>query len=152
MIMILLRRNHIDLDLASNFSNVVLSDVFQLKFVGSGTIYLDNIYFYTEPAATAPTTNAPTPTVDASEVISIYSDAYTDITGTNFNPNWGQSTQVNTAYDPTGEGTNTVIEYSNFNYQGTEFPSTDMSAMTKVHFDVWTANEATIQFTPIIKV
>jgi len=98
---------------------------------------------------TGPTTNAPTPTVDAGDVISIYSDAYTDITGTNFNPNWGQSTQVNTAYDPTGEGTNTVIEYSNFNYQGTEFPSTDMSAMTKVHFDVWTANEATIQFTPI---
>ena len=139
----------IDLDLASNFSNVVLSDIFQLKFVGSGTVYLDNIYFYSEPLSTSPTTNAPTPTVDAGDVISIYSDAYTDILGTDFNPNWGQSTAVNTAYDPTGEGTNTVIEYSSLNYQGTEFPTTDMSAMTKVHFDVWTANEATIQFTPI---
>ena len=139
----------VDLNLASNFANVVLSDIFQLKFVGSGTVYLDNIYFYSEPLSTSPTTNAPTPTVDAGDVISIYSDAYTDISGTNFNPGWGQSTAVNTAYDPTGEGTNTVIEYSNFNYQGTEFPTTDMSAMTKVHFDVWTANEATIQFTPI---
>ena len=116
---------------------------------------IDNLVFDTwtnlggEVVASAPTTNAPTPTVDASDVISIYSDAYTDIAGTNFNPGWGQSTVVNTAYDPTGEGTNTVIEYSNFNYQGTEFTSTDMSAMTKVHFDVWTANEATIQFTPI---
>ena len=118
----------------------------------ASTTYVDNISAPVGDAIvvpSGPTTNAPTPTVDASEVISIYSDAYTDITGTNFNPNWGQSTQVNTAYDPTGEGTNTVIEYSNFNYQGTEFPSTDMSAMTKVHFDVWTANEATIQFTPI---
>ena len=138
----------IDLPLSS-FPNVVLSDVFQFKFVGSGTVYLDNIYFYSEAVATAPTTNAPTPTVDASNVISIYSDAYTDITGTNFNPAWGQSTAVNTAYDPTGEGTNTVIEYSNLNYQGTEFPTTDISAMTKVHFDIWTENEATVQFTPI---
>ena len=138
----------IDIPLSS-FPNVNFADVFQLKYVGSGTVYLDNIYFYTAPAATAPTTNAPTPTVDASDVISIYSDAYTDIAGTNFNPGWGQSTVVNTAYDPTGEGTNTVIEYSNFNYQGTEFTSTDMSAMTHAHFDVWTASEATVQFTPI---
>lgn len=99
--------------------------------------------------AAGPTTNAPTPTLDAADVISIYSDSYSDITGTNFNPVWGQSTAVNTAYDPTGEGNNTVIEYSNFNYQGTEFPSTDMSGMTHAHFDIWTANEATIQFTPI---
>ena len=116
---------------------------------------IDNLVFDTwtnlggEVVASAPTTNAPTPTVDASDVISIYSDAYTDIAGTNFNPGWGQSTVVNTAYDPTGEGTNTVIEYSNFNYQGTEFTSTDMSAMTHAHFDVWTASEATVQFTPI---
>ena len=116
------------------------------------TTYIDNFSGTVGEAIvvpSAPTTNAPTPTVDAGDVISIYSDAYTDISGTNFNPGWGQSTAVNTAYDPTGEGTNTVIEYSNFNYQGTEFPTTDMSAMTKVHFDVWTANEATIQFTPI---
>ena len=116
------------------------------------TTYIDNFSGTVGEAIvvpSGPTTNAPTPTVDAGDVISIYSDAYTDISGTNFNPGWGQSTAVNTAYDPTGEGTNTVIEYSNFNYQGTEFPTTDMSAMTKVHFDVWTANEATIQFTPI---
>ena len=116
------------------------------------TTYVDNISGPVGDAIvtpSGPTTNAPTPTVDAGDVISIYSDAYTDISGTNFNPSWGQSTAVNTAYDPTGEGTNTVIEYSNLNYQGTEFPTTDMSAMTKVHFDVWTANEATIQFTPI---
>ena len=116
------------------------------------TTYIDNFSGTVGEAIvvpSGPTTNAPTPTVDAGDVISIYSDAYTDVSGTNFNPGWGQSTAVNTAYDPTGEGTNTVIEYSNFNYQGTEFPTTDMSAMTKVHFDVWTANEATIQFTPI---
>jgi len=118
----------------------------------ASTTYVDNISAPVGDAIVlpaAPTTNAPTPTVDASNVISIYSDAYTDITGTNFNPAWGQSTAVNTAYDPTGEGTNTVIEYSNLNYQGTEFPTTDISAMTKVHFDIWTANEATVQFTPI---
>src|SRR5690606_30308808 len=47
-----------------------------------------------EPDAAAPSTAATPPSVDASEVISIFSDAYTDVPGTDFNPNWGQSTQV----------------------------------------------------------
>ena len=141
----------IDLPL-STWASVDFTGVNQFKFdggVSGGTVYIDNLYFYTAPAATAPTTNAPTPTVDASDVISIYSDAYTDITGTNFNPNWGQTTQVNTAYDPTGEGTNTVIEYSNFNYQGADLTSTDLSSMTHVHIDVWTDSQTGLRFTPI---
>jgi hypothetical protein len=40
-----------------------------------------------------PTTNAPTPTKAAADVISIFSDAYTNV-ATNYNPNWGQSGSV----------------------------------------------------------
>ena len=58
-----------------------------------GTIYIDNLYFYA-PVGTEPTTAAPTPTVAAANVISLYSDAYTNIGLSEVNPNWGQSTTL----------------------------------------------------------
>ena len=102
---------------------------------------------------TAPTTDAPTPTADAADVISIFSDAYTDV-ATNYNPNWGQSGHgtVNTAFDPTGNATNFVLAYTNFNYQGTELTQTDASAMDYLHVDVWSPADPSVsilQVSPI---
>jgi len=93
----------------------------------------------------APTVAAPTPTEDAANVISLFSNAYTNIEGINFNPNWGQSTQVEIIEI---EG-NTTLKYSNFNYQGTQFPAIDASSMTTVHLDMWTANATSVNFTII---
>ncbi|MDA9968822.1 hypothetical protein N9E63_02325, partial [Polaribacter sp.] len=101
-------------------------------------------------APSAPTADAPTPPArQAGDVVSVYSDAYTNINVTNFNPGWGQTGAVDAAYDPTGAGTNTVLEYSNFNYQGTEFDATDASAMEFVHIDIWTADATDVKFSPI---
>ena len=72
----------------------------------------------------SPTDNAAAPTQDAANVASIFSDSYTDI-ATNYNPFWGQSGTVDAAFDP-GTG-NVVIHYSNFNYQGTDLPATNLS-------------------------
>lgn len=85
---------------------------------------------------TGPTDNAADPTQDASNVISIYSDAYADI-ATNYNPNWGQSGSccVNATFDP-GSGNN-VLHYANFNYQGTDLQATDASSMEYLHVDIW---------------
>ena len=42
-----------------------------------------------------PPTAAPTPTTHAAtDVISVFSNAYTDLSGTDFYPNWGQGTVV----------------------------------------------------------
>ena len=64
------------------------------------TVYIDNLYFYKSRGggtATEPTAAAPTPPARAAaDVVSIFSGAYTNITGTDFNPNWGQSTVVTT--------------------------------------------------------
>ena len=89
-----------------------------------------NIYFLN------PTDVAATPTVDASAVVSIYSDAYTDII-TDANPNWGQSGTVDAAVDPLGDGSNYVLAMTNFNYQGMVVTPTDLSAMDFLHVDVW---------------
>ena len=76
-------------------SGMSINDVIQLKFDGQAgvtpsKIFLDNIYFYTSGApATEPTTAAPEPpSRDAADVVSVFSDAYTDISGTDFFPNW----------------------------------------------------------------
>lgn len=116
------------------------------------TFYVDNIegIGVAPVVVTGPTTYAPTPTHPAADVISIYSDAYTNINVTNFNPGWGQSGAVNAAYDPTGNGTNTELAYTNFNYQGTEFDAQDASAMENLHVDVWTDTAgAVLKVTPI---
>jgi len=98
--------------------------------------------------ATGPTDSPTAPTADAANVVSVFSDAYTDIT-TNHNPGWGQSGSVSTSYDP-GDGNNVML-YSNFNFQGTELTSTDLSAMEKLHIDIWVADASvrTIKVTPI---
>ena len=85
---------------------------------------------------TAPTDNAADPTQDAADVVSVYGGTYDNI-ATNYNPFWAQSGTVNPDYDP-GTG-NLVMEYANFNYQGTELTSTNLSGMTHLHVDVWVA-------------
>ena len=81
-----------------------------------------------------PTVAAPTPSQDAADVISVYSDAYTAIGSVNVNPAWDQATAV-TGIDIAG---NNTLEYANLNYQGTTFDSTDVSAMDNLHVDVYT--------------
>jgi hypothetical protein len=140
----------------SAFVGMTWDSVIQLKFdcqagVSPSNIYLDNIYFWkTAPLAlTAPNTNAPTPTQTASNVISVYSDAYTTNVATNYNPFWGQSGAVNTTYSPTGTGTNYAMAYTNFNYQGTETSTQNASSMEYLHIDVWTANATVLKVSPI---
>ncbi len=94
--------------------------------------------FLTAGAQTAPTTAAPTPPArDASEVISLFSGAYSDVAGTDWFPNWGQSTIVS---DTTIVG-NATKKYENLNYQGIAFtPNINASSMTNLHLDLWTSN------------
>ena len=101
------------------------------------------------PVPAQPTTSPAAPTKEAEDVISIFSDTYTNINVTNYNPNWSQSGSVSTEFDP-GDGNNVMV-YSNFNYQGTEFGATDMAAMEYLHIDIWVASDDTntYQVSPI---
>jgi hypothetical protein len=94
----------------------------------------------TEVAVTTPTVAAPTPPArETADVISIYGGSYTNITGVNTNPGWGQETVV-TEVDIAG---NKALEYAKFNYQGTEWEanSQNISTMEYLHVDVWTNAE-----------
>lgn len=95
-----------------------------------------------------PTANAPTPTNLASNVISIYSDSFTNI-ATNYNPGWGQSGAVNTTFVPVSGSGNNVMAYTNFNYQGTDLTSTNASSMEFLHIDIWTSTATNVKVSPI---
>ena len=89
-------------------------------------------------AILAPTVSAPAqPDRPASTVLSIFSDKYNDIVGTDFYPWWWQSTQYE-EYDLDGDK---MIKYSKMNYQGVQFAAAqDVSNMEYMHIDVWTAS------------
>jgi hypothetical protein len=99
------------------------------------------------PTATEPATAASNPTQDAVDVISIYSQSYTDPASIDYYPNWGQSTQYNVFVI----GTDSMGQYSNLNYQGIDFDSNeiDASAMEYLHLDVWTADIDNFMVFPI---
>ena len=80
------------------------------------------------------------------DVISIFSDAYTDVAGSNFYPNWGQNT-IYTEFDLNGDK---MIQYSNLNYQGIDIGSeVDASSMEMLHIDIWTPDATSIDIYPL---
>ncbi len=88
-----------------------------------------------------PLVGAPTPTVASTNVMSVFSGAYANAAGTDFNPNWGQSTQV-TQLDIAG---NKTLRYTNLNYQGMQFASAlNVTGMALLHVDFWTANSTAL--------
>jgi hypothetical protein len=120
------------------FNNGVMGDG-----SANSTYYFDDIEFVEGSTMPTPSVAAPTPTNAATDVISVYSDAYTNLAGTNFNPSWGQSTVVTIDYPIAG---NNTLKYESLNYQGTNLGSTngdapqDVSAYEYLHVDFWTPN------------
>jgi Secretion system C-terminal sorting domain len=108
---------------------------------GGKTFWLDNVYLYNEPVAgpTEPTTAAATPTRPAANVISLYSNAYTDLAGTGWNRYNG-----GTAYAEVMVATNATQKYTNLSYSVSE-PAATINATTRthLHLDVWTATAGT---------
>jgi len=114
------------------------------QLVLSGTVsnlFVDNVYLY-KAVSTVPTAGAPIPTYPVGDVISIFSDAYTNVPGTNLSPNWGQATVVSTPII----GGNTTLLYSGLNYQGIQFGSNqNVSNYGFLHLDYYAANTNSLQ-------
>ena len=128
--------NSADIPLSS-FAPVALNNIMQMKFDGGtgSDVYLDNIYFWKSP--TTPPVAAPVPTQPAANVLSIFSNTYTNVAGTDFNPNWGQSTVV-TQTPIVG---NNTLSYASFNYQGVQLGSNqDVSSYGFLHLDYYSTN------------
>ncbi|WP_396147446.1 Ig-like domain-containing protein [Flavobacterium sp.] len=81
--------------------------------------------------------NAPTPTLNPSNVISIFSDAYTNVPVEYYNGYW-QPWQTTVSNDFSVLGDN-VLNYTNFNFVGIEFdgPTVNATSMTHFHMDAF---------------
>ena len=82
---------------------------------------------------------APTPTQDPDDVISIFSDAYTNVPVDYYNGYWApfQTTQ---GQDDINIGGDNIISYTELNFVGIQFledaPTINASSMTHLHIDV----------------
>ena len=93
----------------------------------------------TEPQLVAPEPQAP-----AQQVISLFSNSYSNIDNIDYNPDWQQATQV-TQIDISG---NAILKYAGLNYQGTDFGNNkqNVTTMDNVHLDYWTHNSTQLKF------
>ena len=80
---------------------------------------------------------APTPTRNASDVISIFSDSYTNVPVDFFNGYW-EPYQTTQSSDFVVEGNN-MINYTNFNFVGNQFanPTIDATEYSNVHVNIY---------------
>lgn len=112
-----------------------------------GIVVLDNVSLVQdgeipeEPSATVPETAAPMPpTRNADDVISLFSDAYTNIDVTTFETEWSQGSSEGNVEIADGDS---VKLYDIGNFIGIQLAnSIDLSSFTHMHFDYWVADES----------
>ena len=116
------------------------------QFIISGTptgtldVYVDNIYFGVtsdDPVEDMPATAAPTPTENEEDVISLFSNAYSNVTIDTWLTTWS-SAQLE---DLQIEGNDTK-RYYDLDFAGAEMINNpiDASEMDYLHLDVWSPN------------
>ncbi|NLP57099.1 PKD domain protein [Lutibacter sp. B1] len=123
--------------------------IYTIKVVAKGGAIETTEYIVENFEVTAilqPLMKAPTPpTRNETDVVSIFSDKYTNITVNEWNPGWGQST-VLSSFDVDGDN---ILKYDYLNYTGivTDYDNpTDLSTMEYIHFDYWTNDAESIGF------
>lgn len=123
----------------SNFTGLTTrSHIAQLILVGapsgSTTVYVDNVFFYNQVGSI---TAAPTPNVAASKVISMFSDAYTNVPVNTWITSWSSATLTDLSING-----NATKKYSALDFVGIETTTNPInaSAMTHFHTDVWSSD------------
>lgn len=101
---------------------------------GLSTVYVDNVYFY-GPTPESPPQPAPTPTLAAANVISLFSNPYDDVNIDTWSAGWDDADLEDLQI-----GGNDTKKYTNFAFAGIEFTSQpiDATGMTHFHIDIWT--------------
>ena len=121
----------------SEFANMTTRG-HQAQLIISGaleTVYVDNVYYYRGGPVDAPSGPAPTPDYAAANVVSLFSDAYTDVAVDTWSAEWDAADVADAAV-----GGNAVKKYTNLTFAGIEFTSktVDASGMTNFRMDIWT--------------
>jgi hypothetical protein len=138
--------NHVSVPIASMTGLTSKSSIVQLIFAsspaGTSVAYLDNILF-SKGGAAEPTEAAPTPTKDADNVISLFSNAYTNVPVDTWRTGWSAATLTETQID-----SNDVKKYTALDFVGIETVANqiDITEMDSFEFDLWTPNSTAFRF------
>jgi hypothetical protein len=132
----------LDIPLGSFTGLTSQSNIAQLILVGqptgANTVYVDNVIFYNNGGgATEPTVAAPTPMHPAASVISLFSDAYTNVPVDTWRTDWSAASLEDVLI-----AGNATKKYSLLDFVGIETVANqiDASGMTHFHLDVWSAD------------
>lgn len=120
----------------------------QLIFSGlpdaAGIVYIDNVYFHNIPSSNPnePMTAAPTPTRPANTVISMFSNAYTNVPVDTWRTVWSSANLTDLQI-----AGNDTKKYSALNFVGVETVNSQINAtnMQYFHVDAWTPNMTTFR-------
>lgn len=135
---ILSSSNWVSLDISlTDFSGLTTKGhLAQLIISGAiNTVYVDNIYLYNSNLSSTPQTSAPTPTYNSSNVISLFSDSYSDVPVETWSAFWDVAD-----VSDYNIGADDMKMYTALTYAGIEFkaPTIDAGSMTHFRIDVWT--------------
>jgi len=111
--------------------------------VGQGTLFVDNVFFSAGCAGNAPTAAAPTPTCPSANVVSMFSNAYTNVPVNTWLTPWSQATLTDIQI-----AGNATKKYENVNFLGIETVGPNLlnlTSMNNLHLDVWTPNMTTFR-------
>jgi hypothetical protein len=123
---------------STGINQVIIFPDFQNR-TSTNICYFDNITFgVTGPPLGTPMTPAPSPTFPAGDVISMFSNVYTNVAVDTWQTSWSQGT----LNDIQIQGNDTK-KYSGLNFVGIETTGgnlLDVTDMTHLHLDFWTPN------------
>lgn len=123
---------------SSGINQVIIFPDFQNR-TSTNICYFDNITFgVTGPPLGTPMTPAPDPTFLAVDVLSMFSNVYTDVPVNTWQTGWSQGT----LNDIQIQGNDTK-KYTGLNFVGVETTGSnllDVTNMTHLYLDVWTPN------------
>ncbi|HRR08712.1 MAG TPA: T9SS type A sorting domain-containing protein, partial [Rhodothermales bacterium] len=120
------------------------NNIAQIILVGvptaTSTVYVDNVYFYktASPPPAAPTAAAPVPARRLPQnVISLFSDAYTNVPVDTWRTGWSNAT-----FEDVTIAGNATKKYSALDFVGIETVASQINAsqMQGIHFDIWSPN------------
>jgi hypothetical protein len=106
------------------------------------SISVFSMLFAVSALAQDPTDAPDAPSQDAADVISLFSDSYTDVTVDTWRTDWSNAT-----FKDTTIAGNAVKRYTSLDFVGIETVANqiDVSGMTHVNFDLWTPNATTFR-------
>ena len=132
----------------SNFTGLTTKGhIAQLIFsalpAGTANVFIDNVYFSKATVVLEPTTAAPNPTSASNNVISMFSNKYTNVAIDTWRTSWSSATLTEMQIQG-----NDTKKYSSLDFVGVESTGANLinaSNMDTFHVDMWTPNITTFR-------